>query len=246
MICQSNENSEVESCLIKQLASFKIDGLLISVSGQTKEEQSFEILKKKEVPIVLFDRVIPNMDVSKIIVDEFHSAFMAIEHLIKSNHRRIAHLAGPPHLSISKARLDGYLAALKKHNIPIDYNLIINCENFEQDASVCIRSLFSRKPYPDGIFAINDASAIIAMKFLKKKGIRIPEDIAVIGFNNDPFCEMVEPSLTTIMLPCYDIGQMAVEMLIKRIEDHSIANETITLKSKLIIRNSSRARSIKL
>lgn len=244
MICQSNENAELESSLIKQLASFKIDGLLISVSAQTKEDESFEILQRKEVPMVQFDRVIPNMNVSKIVVDEFQSSFLAIEHLIKSGHRRIAHLAGPPHLSITKARLNGYLAALNKHNIPINNELIINCQSFEGDASGCIRELFSRKPYPDGIFAINDASAVIVIKFLKKKGIRIPEEVAVIGFNNDPFCEIVEPSLTTVMLPCYELGRLSVEMLIKRINDHSIANETITLKSKLIIRNSSRTATV--
>src|SRR6185312_2405399 len=87
MICQSNENAELEACLIRQLASFKIDGLLISVSGQTKGEQCFEILKRKEVPMILFDRVISEMDVTKIIVDGFHSSFLAVEHLIKSGRR---------------------------------------------------------------------------------------------------------------------------------------------------------------
>lgn len=240
MICQSNENAELEACLIRQLASFKIDGLLISVSGQTKEEQCFEILKRKEVPMILFDRVIPDMDVTKIIVDEFHSAFMAVEHLIKSGRRCIAHLSGPPHLSISIGRLNGYLAALKKHGIAVNEKLIISCPNFELDAPAGIRKLFSRKPYPDGIFTINDASAVIVIQFLNKKGIHIPEEVAVIGFNDDPSCEIVEPSLTTVSLPCYEIGQRAVEMLIVRINDHTIAPETVTLNSKLIIRNSSR------
>lgn len=239
MICQSNENAEIEATLIKQLASFKIDGLLISVSGQTQSEQSFEILVRKEVPIVFFDRVLPNIDAPKVIVDEFHSAFTAVEYLIKCGHHRIAHLSGPPHLSISIDRLNGYLAALKKYNIPVNKNLILSCQNFEEDALLCTRKLFARKPYPDGIFAINDASAVTVIKYLNKKGIRIPEEVAVIGFNNDPIGEVIEPSLSTVMLPCHEIGQIAVNLLIKKINDPSILNETVSLQSKLIKRDSS-------
>jgi len=239
MICQSNENTELEATLIKQLASFKVDGLLISISSQTIDEKSFEIFKRKELPIVFFDRVLPNVISSKVIVDEFHSAFMAVEHLIKCGYRRIVHLSGPAHLSISIDRLNGYLSALKKHNIEIDEKLIINCENFEDSALTCIKGLFNHKPYPDAIFAINDASAVIAIKYLNKKGIKVPDEVAVIGFNNDPISEIVEPSLSTIMLPCYEIGTAAIEMLIKRIDDRSTPPETITLLSTLIKRKSS-------
>lgn len=240
MICQSNENSELEAALIKQLASFKVDGLLISVSSQTQSEAPFEIFKRKEVPIVFFDRVLPDINGSKVIVDEYYSALIAVEHLIKSGYRNIAHLAGPPNLSISVNRLNGYLAALKKYNIPVNENLIITCQRFEEDALEGIKKLFSHKPYPDGIFAINDASAVTVIKYLNKIGVHIPGEVAVIGFNNDPVGEIVEPSLTTIKIPCYEIGQTAVAMLIKRIEDYSIPNETIKLNSKLIKRNSSK------
>ena len=240
MICQSNENSELEATLVKQLASFKVDGLLISVSSQTKCEEPFEIFKRKELPIVFFDRVLPDIFASKIIFDGYHSSFIAVEHLIKSGCRRIAHMAGPPNLSICVNRLNGYLDALKKHDIEINENLIITCQNFEEDALASIKYLFSRKPYPDGIFAINDASAVTVIKYLTKKGIRIPEEVAVIGINNDPISEVIQPSLTTIMLPCYEIGYLAVQMVIKRIEDHSISPETVKLLSKLIKRDSSR------
>lgn len=240
MICQSNENAAHEAALVRQLASFKIDGLLISVSSQTKCEDAFDILNKKEVPIVFFDRVLPGMKAPKVIVDEFQSAFTAVEHLIKCGHRNIAHLGGPPHLSISKDRLNGYLAALNKYKIPVNEKLILACENFEEDALANIKKLFVRKPYPDGIFTINDASAVTVIKYLNKKGIRIPQEVAVIGFNNDPISEIVEPSLTTIMIPCYDIGRIAVDMLIKRINDPTLPSQTITLHSNLIIRDSSK------
>lgn len=240
MICQSNENAELESLLIKQLASFKIDGLLISVSGQTKTDESFEVLKKKGVPIVFFDRVLLSPNISKVVVDEFQSAFTAVEHLIKGGHKKIAHLAGPPHLSISIDRMNGYLSALKKYKIPVDKNLIITCQNFEEDALKSIQKLFAHKPYPDGIFTINDASAITVIKYLTKKGIHIPREVAVVGFNNDPISEIIDPSLTTVMLPCYNMGRIAVEMLINIINDVSVGPQTITLHSELIKRNSSR------
>ena len=240
MICQSNESAELEAALVKQLASFKVDGLLVSISSGTQSEEPFEIFKRKEIPIVFFDRVLPDVNATKVIVDEYHSAFMAVEFLIKSGYTNIAHLAGPPNLSISIDRLNGYLAALKHQNIPVNENLIIPCEHFEDDALNGVKKLFSHKPYPDGIFCINDASAITVIKHLKKKGVRIPEEVAVIGFNNDPISEVVEPSLTTIMLPCYEIGNMAVEMLIKRINDRSIPADTIKLPSKLIKRDSSK------
>ena len=162
-----------------------------------------------------------------------------MEHLIKCGHKKIAHLAGPSHLSISKDRMNGYLSALTKYDIPIDKNLIITCQNFEEDAPKGIKKLFAHKPYPDGIFAINDASAVTVIKYLNKKKIRIPEEVAVIGFNNDPISEIVEPSLTTVYLPCYEMGQIAVAQLIKRINNFSLPAETITLHSKLLKRNSS-------
>ena len=233
MICQSNENAEHEAELIRQLASFKIDGLLVSVSGQTKHEEAFDLLKQKEIPVVFFDRVLPNIEAPKVIVDEFQSAFTAV------GHKRIAHLGGPPHLSICKDRLNGYLAALKKYKVPVNKKLILSCENFEDDALKNIQRLFSQKPFPDAVFAINDASAIILIKYLNKKGIKIPEEVAVIGFNNDHISEIIEPALTTIMLPCADIGHIAVDILVRRINDPNQLPQTVTLHSNLIIRDSS-------
>ena len=245
LVCQSNENAKHETELIRQLASFKIDGLLISISSQTKSIESFEVLNKKEVPIVFFDRVLPDIDATKVIVDEFQSSFTAVEHLIKCGHRNIVHLGGPPHLSISKDRKNGYIAALNKNKIAVNKKLILSCSNFEKDAIVKIKKLFSHKPFPDGIFTINDSSAVMVIKYLNKKGIRIPEEVAVIGFNNDPISEIVEPSLTTIMLPCNEIGRSAVNKLIDRISDPTLLPETIVLHSKLIIRDSSRKLAVK-
>ncbi|HEY6082150.1 MAG TPA: LacI family DNA-binding transcriptional regulator [Chitinophagaceae bacterium] len=240
MLCQSNENSASEAALVRQLIAFKVEGLVISVSGETKNAASFEVLKKKEIPIVFFDRVLSDIDASKIIVDEYKSALMAVEHLINIGCRQLCHLAGPPDLSISIDRLNGYLSALKKHNLPINEKFIINCCKFEEDALKATKQLFSEKSAPDGIFAINDKSAIIAINFLRKKGIKIPEDVAIVGFNNDPISEVVRPTLTSIMEPGYEIGSETIEMVIKHIENPKFPPQIITLHSKLIKRESTK------
>jgi len=239
MVCQSNESSTQESELIKQLVSFKIDGLLISVSSETKNDEAFEILNKKEIPYVLFDRILPINNVSKVTVDEFQCVFTAIKHLNEIGCRRIAHIGGPPHLSISKDRINGYLAALNKYNMEIDDRLILHCNNFDEDPLVNVIKLFSQKPYPDGIFTINDYTAVAAIKYLNKCGVRVPEEVSVIGFNNDPIAEVVEPTLTTIKLPCDEIGTIATDLLIKKINSPSSPPQSVTLHGDIIYRSSS-------
>lgn len=239
MLCQSNESSESEMDLVRQLISFKADGLLVSVSSQTQNAAAFEVLKHKDIPVVFFDRVPPGEDICKVVVDEYHSAFMAVEHLIRSGCRSVAHIAGPPNLSISLDRLNGYLAALDKHGMKVPEKYVVHCEHFEENAPAVIRKWFARAPYPDGIFAINDASAVAAIRYIKTKGLDIPGKVAVIGFNNDPISEIVEPSLTTVMQPGYEMGCIAVQMLISRIENRNLSPETIMLRSRLIKRESS-------
>lgn len=238
MICQSNEHASLETKLIKQLLAFKVDGIVLSVSGETKNAASFDVLQSKGIPLVFFDRVPSEIRASKVVVDEYKSGMLAVEHLIKIGCKRISHLAGPPDLSISINRRNGYLAALKKHGIPAEDHMIVSCLRFEEDALEAVKQLFSGKLKPDGIFAINDASAIIAMNYLKKKGIRVPEDVAVVGFNNDPISEVAYPSVTSVMQPGYEIGCKTIEMVIKHISDNCFEPQTVTFKSELIKRKS--------
>lgn len=239
MVCQSNENEKEEADLIKQLVSFKIDGLLISVSSRTKSDEAFEILNKKEIPYVFFDRILPVDNISKVTVDEFQSVFSAVEHLIEIGCHRIAHIGGPPHLSISRDRLNGYLAALEKYKMPVEEKLILHCDNFDDDPLINIARLFKRRPFPDGIFTINDYTGVAVIKYLTNRGIKVPQEVSVIGFNNDPIGEVVEPSLTTIKLPCDEIGTIATDLLIKKISMPSSPSQSVILHSDIIIRNSS-------
>jgi DNA-binding LacI/PurR family transcriptional regulator len=240
MFCQSNETVLKEKKDLKKLIACHIDGLLISLSKETREKEEFEELLQNETQMVMFDRILTDVTCSKVIVDEYEGAFKAVEHLIKKGCKHIAHIAGPKDLSVSTNRMNGYLAALKKHKLPINNELIIRCNAFEDDVLKAIKKLLKVRPTPDGIFFINDLSAIIAIKYYQKIGIRIPEDIKVVGFNDDPSSIVIEPSLTTVMQPGYEVGKLSMGILIDEIQNKKTKFQTFKLRTKLIIRNSSK------
>lgn len=240
MFCQSNETVAQEVSNMKKLLACNIDGLLVSISKETRDPREFEKVREKGLPIVMFDRILPDFDCNKVIVDEYEGAFKAVDHLIKKGCRRIAHIAGPEGLSISENRLNGYLGALKKHKIPVDDRLILRCKAFEDDALPLIRKIARLQPRPDALFAINDRTAVLAMKYLRAHNIPVPGKMRVVGFNDDPISEVAEPSLTTVMQPGYEVGKLAMGILIEEIANKSRHNETLCLKTRLMIRDSSK------
>lgn len=238
MFCQSDESTEKEIFSIKKLVSIRIDGLLISVSKDTKDAEAFLKVQQKGIPVVFFDRALENVKATKVTVNQHEGAFLAVEHLIQRGCTRIAHIAGPRHLAIAVDRLNGYLCALAKHNIPVNEDYILYCEDFEKDALEKVKLLFSLENKPNGIFAVNDSSAIICMKYLQNLGYKIPEDVAIAGYNNDPVSDVVWPPLTTIMQPSFEVGKLATQLLIDEIEGKSTEFQEKMLNSKLIIRSS--------
>jgi DNA-binding LacI/PurR family transcriptional regulator len=239
MFCQSDESFEKEELCIKKLVSIRADGILISVSKDTSNAELFLKVQQKGIPIVFFDRALENVAATKVTVNQHHGAYVAVEHLIARGYRRIAHIAGPKHLAIAVERLNGYLDALSEFNLAINEDHILYCEDFENDAQEKIEQLFSMEEKPDAIFAVNDASAIICIKYLEKLGYKVPKDIAVVGYNNDPTSEVVSPALTTIQQPSYEIGKIATQLLINEIEDELTPFVEKVLAGELIIRSSS-------
>lgn len=240
MICQSNENVELEKRNIKKLMACNVDGILISVSQDSKDTSIYESIRDQGIPLVMFDRIISGFDCSKVIVDEYEGAFRAVEHLIKKGCKRIAHLAGPKHLSVSLNRKQGYLDALAKHKLPVHERLIVHSAGFEEHAIHALRKILQGSPLPDGIFFVNDLSAVAGIKYLRNKGIRVPADIRVIGFNNDPVSEVVEPALTTVMQPGYEVGKLSMGVLIDEINSDKVKHKKFELRTKLLIRQSSK------
>lgn len=240
MFCQSNETSALEASSLRKLVATNVDGLLISVSKESSDPCELEKIRQKGIPIVMYDRILPGFPCSKVVVDEFEGAYRAVEHLIKKGCRRIAHLAGPQDLSVSINRLNGYLEALKAYKLEADPQLIVRSSTFEDSALLALKKILGVEPRVDGLFCINDLSAVIALKYLKKKGIQVPRDIKVVGFNDDPVSHVVEPALTTVMQPGYEVGKLSMGILIDEIQSGKATQEVVRLRTKLIVRHSSK------
>ncbi len=240
MFCQSNEDVIQEVKSIRKLVSCHVDGLLISVSKDTTDATELEKVRQKGIPIVMFDRTLVDFPCNKVVVDEYEGAYKAVEHLIKKGCKRIAHVAGPLNTSVSANRMKGYLDAITHYKLPADNKLIYRCNAFEEDALEAIKKIMRLDPQPDGIFFINDLSAITAIKYLQKKKIDIPGTIKIAGFNDDPVSSMVEPSLTTVMQPGYEVGKLAMRMLVDEIHSPATSFQDIKLRTQLIVRNSSK------
>ncbi len=240
MVCQSNEDYEREVRNTRALMSNRVAGILISVSQNVQNTDHFKMVLKQGIPLVFFDRVYEDIGTSKVIVDDYNGAFRAVEHLIQSGFKRIAHLAGPEHLSISRDRLQGYLGALKHNNIPIDDDLIIFGGFNEKDGMAGFEKLLELNELPDAIFGVNDPVIVGAYLKIKEHGLRIPEDIGLVGFSNNPIVSYLDPPLTTIAQPGYEIGQTAMKILLEHINStkEEFVPKEVILNTKLIVRGS--------
>lgn len=245
ILAQSNESYQREVTDMKALFNSRVDGMLLSLSRETTNFDHIESIISKGVPIVLYDRFYNNPHLSKVIVDDYVGAKEAVLHLIEQGCKRIAHLEGAPNLIISKDRLRGYQDALSESNLEIRENYTVVCPNnsFEEGQRAAQKLLALSVP-PDAIFATNDPMAMGAILAIKEKGLSIPDDVAVVGFSNYFFAQITDPSLTSVDQPGFEMGQEAARLLIRQIEvrDKDLeepAPETKTLKTRLIIRNSS-------
>ncbi len=241
MVCQSNESFGREILNTSRMFDSLVDGLIISVSSETKTFDHIKKFQGRNLPIVAFDRVVPEIIAPNVILDNEEGGFIATEHLIQQGYRNIAILAGPKNLGISNSRLEGYLNALKKYKIKIDKSMIIHCD-FNQDyAYFATQELLRQKNKPDAIFTISDRMAIGAMLAIKEKGLNIPQEIGLVGFNNEPLLSLLTPSISSVEQPSFELGKMAAKLFIESLHagENSILKSEI-LKPRLIIRESSK------
>jgi DNA-binding LacI/PurR family transcriptional regulator len=241
IICQSAESYEREVIVSQALLSSKVDGLIVSISRETANSDHFKTYQEKNVPIVFFDRICPDLEVSSVTVDDYRGAFTAVEHLIKEGRRQIAHFAGPPLLQISRNRINGYKDALLKYGLPFDERLLIDCgSGLEQDnGSKATQEMLDAGIRPDAVFAICDPIAIGVMMTLKKNNIRIPDEVAVVGFCDEPVAQVVEPQLSSLVQPAFKIGETTIELLLHQINSPSPVIEKRILSADLKVRASS-------
>lgn len=241
-ICQSLDQLDREEKILQSLSANRVDGILISISMETKDNKYLQAIKKNGTPLVFFDRHIDMKGNSSVLIDDFQGGFDATEHLILQGCQKIAHFSGPLELEIYNNRFKGYKAALQKHNIDLNQKLIITSKLMEADGIESAKKLLSLKIPIDGIFSSNDTAAISALQYLKEHNIKIPQDIAIVGFSNEPISSVIEPSLTTINQPGFEMGKIAINLLLTQIKNKKEENnpETIILKPVLIKRNSSK------
>ncbi|MEZ5105819.1 MAG: LacI family DNA-binding transcriptional regulator [Draconibacterium sp.] len=243
IIGQSNESFEEEKSIIRSFASIRVDGFLISPSSETNNFDHLQSLIDNNIPLVIFDRDCEGIDVDKVFVDEYSGAFQAVDHLIKTGCKRIAHIAGSSTLSTSRHRLNAYKNALKTNNIPVKEEYIVESSGFMPEHGIePTQKLLNLSEPPDAIFAINDGVAMGAMFVIKNAGLVIPDQISIIGFDDDPHSAYFRPSLSTVWQPTYELGMLSARLLMKRVnsDNNSIKIRVEKLFPELIVRGSSR------
>jgi len=239
ILCQSNEKFDHEVMNIQTLANSQVDGILISYSKETIDFTHIESIKDQGVPVVLYDRFNKSLHLDSVIVDDFKGAYQATNHLVNIGCKRVAHFKGPLHMGIHAERMNGYLAALKDRGVTIDESLIVEADNFKFGYNA-VNNFFDSGIEFDGIFAVNDLTAVGAMKAIKSKGLHIPGDVAIVGFGDDStLSEMVDPSLTSVMQPGFEMGKKATKLLLNKINGNGNTPQLIKLKTRLNIRQSS-------
>lgn len=241
IISQSSESVEKEKANARTMFDNRVDGLLVSLAYDTNDIEHFEMFFKKNVPLIFFDRVAEHKNCTSILIDNRKAAYEATSHLIEQGCRNIVHITATPKRNVYVDRLQGYKQALAEHNLPFkEHNIIIG--NLSQEAGADAAEVIRKMdPLPDGVFVANDNCAVACMLALKQAGINIPADIAFAGFNNDPVSKVIEPNLTTINYPGYEMGEAAARHLINHLNGTSPlhSTNTIVLRSELVVRASS-------
>ena len=247
IIVHSAENASIEAANARNLFHKRVDGVIASLSFDTEDLSAFKQFQSKKIPIVFFDRVFENSEGVKVIINNYQAGYDATTHLIQQGCKRIAHVTSSLKRNVYAERLRGYRQAMHENNFKFDEKLLIVDGFKEQDAIRVAKRILAMKTLPDGIFITNDFCAAVVMQLLKDEGIRIPEDIAIVGFNNDIIGKVINPKLTTINYPGFEMGQVAASSLINHLKglwDMNITN-TLVIKSELIIRESSLKKSKK-
>lgn len=239
VICQSLESLEREQKMAATLLSNRVDGVLISISMQTTSYEHLKPFKDYGAPIVFYDRPCDFENSSSVSIDDVDASFKATEHLILHGCKHIVHFGGPQEIKLYQNRKKGYLKALEKHGLPYSEDYFFSTKLSEKDGVAMAKKVLKMGNI-DGVYSANDTAAIGAIQYLKSQGVNIPKDIAVVGFNNDPISAVIEPSLTTINQPDFEMGKKATTLLIKQIKDDTSLGESIVLTSELIVRDSSK------
>jgi LacI family transcriptional regulator len=242
IVCQSHEEVQLERRNVESLLHAQVAGVLVSLARNTQEYQHFDKVRSRGIPLVFFDRI-PNVgQVDAVVLNDQAGGFQATSHLLAQGRRRVAHLSGPPRLNIYSQRRQGYLDALAAHGIAPDDDLIIYSDMTVEDGAQAMRQLLTLPGgRPDAVFAAGDSAILGALQEVKAQGLRVPEDVALVGFSNESFTAITEPQLTSVDQRCEEMGQAAVRLFLElaAAPEAPFVQRQVVLEPKLFIRGSS-------
>lgn len=239
LIYRTGDDFEKEVSFINALHNGRAEGIIMSVSGESQNHNYLKTLNTKGIKLVFFDRVYDDIKASKVITNDYESSFLATQHLIEAGCKRLAYLVINKKLSIGKMRMQGYLDALKESAIPFDEKLVINCSNEAEENYKILSKVFTNLK-PDGVFASVERLAIATYYTCQSLGLNIPDDIKVIGFSSLEIAPLLNPSLSTVTQPAYEMGTKAAMLLFDSLKSSKSDQEfeTQVLTSKIIQRKS--------
>lgn len=240
IISQSSESAAKEAASVKALFDSRVDGLLTSLAFDTASTEHFRLFAQKKIPVVFFDRVPDTPEGARVLIDNQQAAFLLTQHLLQQGCRHLAHITGMGNRNVYAGRLAGFKQALAAAGLPFSEQQVIRGQLRQEDGRAAVAAMLQWQQVPDGIFVANDQCAAACLAALKQAGIRIPQDMAIAGFNNEPVCTVVEPNLTTVNYPGYQMGHIAASRLIESLQDSAtVQGMPVLLDAPLVIRASS-------
>jgi LacI family transcriptional regulator len=241
IISQSLETMKKEVSNAKTMYNNRIDGLLISLAYDTDNIDHLETFIKRDVPVIFFDRIYEHKTCPNIRIDNFKAAYELTTHLISQGCRRIAHIGGNALRNVYAERFNGFKRALEDAKIPVYDDLIIVNDLSAVSGQAAGEQFLKMKDMPDAVFGANDVCTISCLQTFKKAGIKVPEQVAFAGFNNDPATCIIEPNLTTVNYKGYEMGEVAAKVLINHLanNDNLELTHSLILRHELLIRESS-------
>lgn len=232
IILQSNESLELEKKQVELLINKRVDGIIMSLSNESNDDEHIKEILKREIPFVQFDKISKFIPSSKVIINDQKAAFEATEHLIKKGCKKIAHIRGPVNPQNSIDRFLGYKKALEHYGIPFDYNLIYTCKNVTfEEGKIFAEQLLKEHENIDGIFAITDLVAVGVIAHFNENNIKVPEEIKVIGFSNWFMSQVITPKLSTVDQPSFEMGIQSFLLLLEEINSRK---EILEFKPRII------------
>lgn len=240
LITESQETMKVEERNLKLLESNMVEGILISMTKEGENSDLYKEMIDSGIPIVFFNRVSSKVIAPKVIIDDYKMAFFATEHLVYNGFKKIYHFSGPENLLVSKERKKGFLDAINKHHLSITENSLTVAGVFSDKGYQAMLSLIEKNDLPEAIFCFNDPTALGALKAIKEAGLKCPDDIALVGFSETEVAQLVEPPLTSVLQPCFEMGEVATRLLLDQINQTPPPEpKTVSLSAELNVRKSS-------